>query len=107
MGGIGRRVLGGGRGLCPGWGWVRGEVEVELGSEGSGVGAGVVVGVADQALERVDPGRWTAPGDGVDHFDCPESEVNVGVVAAADEGEVGHVGASAVAEVLHVVGFAV
>ena len=86
--------------------WFRSKVEVQLDSEDTRLSGFFVEGVADPALVRVDPGRWAAPGDAVEHLDGPDAEVDVGVVAVADQGQVDEVGSSAVAEEVDVVGIA-
>ena len=78
---------------------------VELVAEGAGVVGALVVGVAGEALEWVDPGGWAGPGDAVDHGEVPDAEVDEGVVVSADEGEVVDVGSAVVAPPGDVVGF--
>src|SRR3954452_8815325 len=68
--------------------------------------ARVVGGVAERALCGVDPGRWGDPGDAVAHVDLPGLLVDLGVVPAADEGEILWVVGAAAGPPLDVVGVA-
>ena len=64
----------------------------------------VAVGVADGSLVGVDPAGWGGPGQAVEHLQRPGSGVHVGVVPAADEGQVGDVGGASGGPPVEVVG---
>ena len=61
-------------------------------TELSGLVSGVVGGVTDQSLLRVDPGGWPHPGDAVAHHDLPDPGVHGGVVVPALQAFVVQVG---------------
>ena len=78
------------------------DVQVQLGPKVTGLGSGLVVGVADQPLKTVDPDRRPAPGHSSDHLNDPDTQMNLRMVTITDQGEIGEIAASAVAEEPHV-----
>ena len=85
-------------------GWVKGEAE--LSAQTASVVGVLLVGVADQSAPRVDPFGRPSPRNTVNHREVPDTEVDEGVVASANQCQVVNIRSTAVTPPIYVMAFA-